>query len=275
MWASKGTLAALCLIGWPGAAGAEAPLSAIDWLSQSVTTPAALPAPSGTEPPVTGGATPAPITVLPIDGPNLDGIGILPASSTGLPRKLWGTSSTETLTRMLRAERMDTLPAMQALLMTLLLAELAPPADSAGSGALFLARADKLLDLGALDPAMALLSQIDKHQPETFRRWFDVALLLGEEDRACEEMRATPEIAPTFPARVFCLARGGDWNAAALSLRTGAALGHIEADKIELLERFLDPELFEGDGDLPVPERISPLVFRLMEAIGQPLPTAT
>ncbi len=152
---------------------------------------------------------------------------------------------------------------------------LAPPVDSDLRGELFLARIDKLLDLGALDPALALLEQIETPQAEPFRRWFDIALLTGQEDRACEVMRATPSVAPTFPARVFCLARGGDWNAAALSLRTGETLGYIDADMSALLERFLDPELFEGEPDLPMPARPSPLVLRLMEAIGQPLPTTT
>ena len=62
-------------------------------------------------------------------------------------------------------------------------------------------------------------------EPEPFRRWFDIALLIGREDRACDIMLETPQIAPTFPARIFCLARSGDWNAAALSLRTGETLG--------------------------------------------------
>ncbi len=102
-----------------------------------------------------------------------------------------------------------------------------------------------------------------------------MALLLGEEDAACDLMRSNPQIAPTFPARVFCLARGGDWNAAALSLRTGETLGFVDADMAALLSRFLDPDLYEGEPDLPAPLRPSPLVFRLREAIGQPMSTST
>ncbi|MCR9148687.1 MAG: hypothetical protein NXH83_00795 [Rhodobacteraceae bacterium] len=263
--------AALAL--WPAVA-AEAqqePLSAIDWLSRSVAEPPeASPGPA----PATPIAQP-PITVVPLAATNLDAVGLLPPASTGLPADLWGTSPTQELARLLRAERIDTLPAIQGLLMTLLLAELDPPADSDGTGALFLARIDKLLDLGALDPALALLERTAPPRAEPFRRWFDIALLLGEEDAACGLMRDNPQIAPTFPARVFCLARGGDWTAAALSLSTGAALGRITPEMEELLARFLDPALAEGAEPLPRPRRPSPLVLRLMEAIGQPLQTAT
>lgn len=278
MWASKAVfLPALFYIGAAAGAAAqdEAPLSAIDWLSRSVTGPATAVPGIAMEPPVTDGAAPRPITVRPIDGPSLDGLGLLPVSTTGLPRDLWGTTSSADLARMIRAERVDTVPAIQSLLYTLMLAEVAPPADSDGSGAIFLARVDKLLDLGALDPALALLEMTETPEPEPFRRWFDIALLIGREDRACDIMLETPQIAPTFPARIFCLARGGDWNAAALSLRTGETLGFIDTEMAALLERFLDPELFEGEPDLPMPERPSPLVLRLMEAIGQPLPTTT
>ncbi len=259
-----------------GPAAAQDPLSAIDWLSDSVATPVAMPAPDAT--PQT---TPAPdilpevITTTPIDGPTWDAAGLLPISVTGLPRDLWGRTPVEDLARMIRAERVDTLPAIQDLLYTLLQAELDPPFDAEGRGRMFLARIDKLLDLGAIEPAMALLEQAGPTAPELFRRIFDVSLLLGEEDRACETMRAQPQIAPTFPARVFCLARGGDWNAAALSLRTGEALGYVTEEEADLMTRFLDPELSEGEPPLPQPARPTPLIWRMFEAIGEPIPTAS
>jgi len=268
--------AGLCALLAGAAAGQDAPMSAIDWLSQSVAaTPVALPVPRPQEPAVSTGAAPESITVTPLGGTTLDALGLTPAQRAGLPRGLWGETPTLELAAMIRAERADTLPAIQSLLYTLLLAELDPPLDADGSGQLFLARVDKLLDLGALDPALALLELPDDPTPEPFRRWFDVALLIGEENRACETMRKTPQVAPTFPARIFCLARGGDWNAAALTLSTGEALGHIDAETGTLLARFLDPELADGAEDLPMPARPSPLVLRLMEAVGQPMPTTT
>lgn len=268
----------IVLFAFPAAAeDAPPPLSAIDWLSRSVATPAAMPKAGASlnEPPVTSNPMPGAITTRPLDTKTLDTIGLLPSHSTGLPRGLWGATPDADLVRMIQAERAEALPAVQSLLYTLLLAELDPPEDASGSGALFLARIDKLLDLGALDPALSMLEQVNPPSAEPFRRWFDIALLTGQEDRACTVMRDTPQVAPTFPARVFCLARGGDWNAAALSLRTGETLGYIEPDMARLLEHFLDPDLFEGEADLPPPARPSPLVLRLMEAIGQPMSTST
>ena len=276
MWIPRAAVIATALIVAAAELRAEAPLSAIDWLSQSVATPAALPRPAPlNEPPITKGAAPRTISMAPLGGPDVDALGLISAQRAGLPRNLWGATSSAELARLLRAEQPDTLPAVQALLYSLLIAELAPPADSDRDGALFLARVDKLLDLGALDPALSLLELLEKPRPEPFRRWFDVSLLMGQEYRACDIMGQNPQIAPTFPARIFCLARGGDWNAAALSLRTGQTLGTIEPDMADLLSRFLDPELFEDDADLPVPDRPSPLVLRLMEAIGQPIATTT
>ncbi|MFC7704967.1 hypothetical protein ACFQXB_12245 [Plastorhodobacter daqingensis] len=254
----------------------EAPLSAIDWLSESVASPPPQPVtPRAEEPAITDSALPEEISTRPIDGPSRDATGLLAPSVTGLPRKLWGETSTDELIALIRAQRPGGLPAVQDLLYTLLMAEVDPPADSDHSGRLFLARVDKLLEFGALDPAMSLLELAGQDEPETFRRFFDVALLMGDEDRACDTMRATPEIAPTFQARIFCLARGGDWNAAALSLRTGHALGQISAEDEALLARFLDPELFEGEPDLVPPSRPTPLVWRMFEALGEPIPTQT
>ncbi len=201
----------------------------------------------------------------------LDAVGLLPRTSTGLPADFWAHSSVKDVVPALRDLRGDLPPPLAQFLTTLLLAELPAPADSTDGAEMFLARVDKFLELGALDQAQALLARAGPARPEVFGRWFDVSLLTGQEDQACVMMLQTPSIAPTYPARILCLARTGDWDAAALTLNTGKALGVISEKEDALLARFLDPELFEGEPFLPVPERITPLYFRMHEAIGEPL----
>jgi hypothetical protein len=231
------------------------------WLSDTVTRPHGGVASSATAPE---------ITVMPLGAIELNSVGLLPTSITGLPPTLWGASETETVARLIRAQPIDGLPAMQRFTRTLALAELNAPADATPGGAdLFLARLDMLLDRGALDPAQALIERAGPTQAQVFRRWFDVSLLTGHAGRACAAMQANPDIAPTFPARIFCLARSGDWSAAALSLGTGEALGQITADEAELLARFLDPELFEGEPPLPPDPNLTPLTFQMRVALGE------
>ena len=275
MSTSRPSAAAALALSLSGAAWADAPLSAIDWLSQSVATPAALPVQPKDEPAVSRGAATEDIAVSVLGGPSPDATGLLSPAVTGLPRALWGLGHTAEIVALIRAERTDLLPALQALSNTLMLAEAEPPADAGGRGDLLLARVDKLLDVGALEQAAALLDAAGSGAPEVFRRTFDVALLTGTEDRACDRMRENPQLAPTFPARIFCLARSGDWNAAALTLRTAQALGFVTPEDDALLSRFLDTELYEGDPPLPKPDRPTPLVWRMLEAIGEPLPTNT
>ncbi len=282
MRATSRQLSVVACLFLSGTAAAEEPMSAIDWLSKSVTTPSALPRgsaavgrPAPNEPPVTKGAAARPITTTTLDRINLDGLGLVPAGKSGLPSDLWGPAPPAEIVTAIRGAATDTVPAIQALLTTLMMTEADPPQGPDAQGTVFLARVDKLLDMGALDPALEMLSLPATPQPEVFRRWFDVALLLGEEDHACAQMRKTPQIAPTFPARIFCVARGGDWNAAALSLRTGEALGQIDPEMAALLSRFLDPDLYEDEPPLPPPARMSPLILRLLEAIGEPQPTVT
>ncbi len=253
---------------------AQEPLSAIDWLSQSVTA-APTPAPSPNEPAVTdGSALPADVSVTVLGGPSPDGVGLLPAQVTGLPRNLWGLGRTDDIVTALFSHDLQGLPALQGLLITLLLAEAEPPADAGGTGRLLVARLDRLLAIGALDQTEALLEAADAtSSPDLFRRSFDVALLTGTEDRACDAMRQNPGLAPTFPARIFCLARSGDWNAAALTLRTAQALGQIAPEEDALLSRYLDPDLYEGE-PMPAPGKpVTPLSWRMFEAIGETLPT--
>lgn len=268
----------ILLAGWAAALGAspvlaDQPLSAIDWLSQSVTVPVVAKPAKPAEPAITSDALPPDVTVSVLGGPSPDGVGLLPAAVTGLPHALWGLGRTEEIAAAITREQADTLPALQSLLITLLLAEAEPPADAGGRGVLLLARIDKLLGIGALEQANALLQASDTKTVDLFRRSFDVALLTGTEDQGCEVMQAWPNLAPTFPARIFCMARAGDWNAAALTLRTGEALGFVTPEDAVLLSRFLDPDLYDGDPAPPMPATLTPLVWRMFEAIGEPLPT--
>lgn len=255
------------------------PLSAIDWLSQSVATPAGQDtggiAVAINEPPVTGegGALPQPVETMTLDGPAPDAVGLIPPEVSNLPRNLWGGGLTQEIAARLTADRAGDLPALRQLFLTILLAELAPPVDAGGRGELLLVRIDKLLSLGALEQAAALIAAAGADTPEMFRRAFDVALLTGAEDRACEAMAGAPYLAPTVPARIFCLARSGDWNTAALTLHTSEALGEISGDQALLLARFLDPDLFEGEPPPPAPTPVTPLDWKMFEAIGEPLPT--
>lgn len=275
--------------------GRSQPLSAIDWLSQPVTAPRrsvvpapvdpatapqtglAKPAPRTDEPPVTAeGALPAEVAVTVLGQASPDAVGLLTPAQTGFPHALWGLGRTdEAAAALTRADPVG-LPALQSLLITVLLAEALPPADSGQEGRLLMARVDKLLAIGALEQAQALLdAALPARTTELFRRSFDVALLTGHEDRACAALAQAPELAPTLPTRVFCVARGGDWSAAALTLRTAQALGHITDTEDALLSRFLDAEAFEGEPVPQAPKPVTPLIWRIYEAIGEPLPTAT
>ena len=259
------------------------PLSAIDWLSDdrlplvprlsSPQAPLAGTLPLS-EPPVTNTAVTPDVTVTPLDRPGLDAVGLLPASVSGLPLSLWQGSKTEDLVALIDQPSRMGLPAMQALLYTLLLAEADAPGDAGQDSRLLQARIDALMRVGAVEPAQALLERAGPENPALFARWFDATLLTGAEDTACAALMRAPHLSPSYSAQVFCTARKGDWASAMLTLDTARALDAMPATEAELLARFMDPELFEDTALPRAPVRPSPLVFRLYEALGEPLPTA-
>lgn len=273
-----GTARMLALIaglsaGLPGAAQqAGEPLSAIPWLSESLERPTPVARPPSRLPPSPYKTPPAQvITVTPLGAPDRAATGLLPPSRAGLPADIWSGTDPVRLAALLRAMPLHVHPALQEAFSRLVLVEAAPPKGA--RDALLLARIDALLIRGALEPAQALLERAGPDTPELFRRWFDILLLGGTEDRACATLAAKPELAPSYETRVFCLARSGRWNTAALTLETATALGRIEPDARDWLARFLDPDLFEGEPSPPVPDPVTPLDFRLLEAVGEPVPT--
>ena len=155
---------------------AQQPLSAIEWLQDNPPAqvePGALPG----ETPVTENAGTPDIVVTPLDAARPDSVGLLPGSVTGFPATLWQASDQDRLIELIRAQRTNDLPAMRALLYTLLLAEAEPPLGADGNGSFLLARIDMLMELGAITPAEALLERAGTDTPPLFARWFDATLL--------------------------------------------------------------------------------------------------
>ena len=249
------------------------------WLSESLD-PASI-APSTKQPSLGGarGLATEVIRVSPLDDVKLDAVGVVPAKVAGLPVDFWGDSNPAKLSRLLKIHSSASLPEVTALFHRILLAELNVPVGHHRDGEMLLARLDHLLAAGALDQAEALLARSGIPNATLFRRWFDIGLLTGRAQQACSAMLGDPGLTPALQARVFCLARAGDWAAAALTLATAASLDQISPEEENLLSRFLDPELFEGEPPLPAPKRLTPLVFTMREALalprsGQSLPLA-
>lgn len=251
------------------------PLSSIDWLSDSVNLPQDAPALPQAQPPETQGERAPDVAVRSLDAPLPDAQGLLPADEVGLPDVVWGKVAGSEAARRVTVAPTDLPPAARQFMRDLLIAETDAPIDAAVDDGLYFARIDKLLDLGHLDDAQALLDKAPVVDPRVFRRLFDIALLRGTEGDACHTMEEDPDILPTFPARIFCLARNGEWDVAALTLGTAEALGYLTEEEDALLLKFLDPDLFMDTEVPPLASHPSPLVYRLYEAMGERLETET
>ena len=253
------------------------PLSVIDWLgSQPV--PAAPPfQKKPDEPAVARSALPPSVDVAPLSNGSPRQIGLVPAHVTGLPASLWRGSDVQKIAKLLERLPELSLPAAQSLLYTVLLADVDAPGGIAAAGdTLALLRVEKLVKLGALDPALSLIEQAGVPTSAAhFDLWMQISLLTGSEDRACATLRAAPHLTNDLATRIFCSGRSGQWDNAALTFGSAQALGLIPEEKLALLDRFLHPDAFEGEPPLPAPRKMDPLSFRLFETIGEPMPTGS
>ncbi|MEM1375338.1 MAG: hypothetical protein AAGF78_13255 [Pseudomonadota bacterium] len=252
---------------------AQAPLSAIDWLG-TVPVEEALSDPQlALEEPVTASAASPAVEAAPLDEASGPGVGLLPEAASGLPSTLWQGSSAEEVGAAFRALPAEPLRPVALLRERLLLASAAPPLGSDAESFLS-ARTALLMELGAAEPALALIEAVDPLTPALFTHYADLSLLLNREDSACRRLAVTPSLSDDLALRTFCLARNADWNAAAVTLQTAELLGEISPDLATLLAQFLEPELADA-GPPPVDDGdVTPLIVRLREAVGAPLATA-
>ena len=277
-------LGALLPVAMSAPAQTAAPLSVIDWLDNPAPQ-AQLPRapikqrtakPLGRDEPAVAVTGTAPVVITrSLDAPAPRNVGIVPMAVTGMQADLWQGSEVETLSAQIRTLPDLVLPAANALLFTLLLAEAAAPAgDPQAQDKLTRARMDKLMQLGAVDPALALAEQAGANRsPVLFDAWMSLGLLVGTEDTPCEALKRAPYLTQQTDTQIFCAARNGDWDTAALTFGTAQALKLLPREKLALLDRFLNPDLFEDAAPLPVPRQMDPLTFRLFETIGESLPT--
>lgn len=255
----------------------DAPLSVIDWLGAQSGADPAVEQPGITldEPPVTETALVPDVTVAPLgeSGPRL--IGLVPPDVTGLPADIWAGSDPDRLQALLDGLPDFKLPAAQSLLYTVLLAEAQAPAGRPSAGdALALARVRALMRQGALDPALSLIEQAGVATSAAhFDLWMEISLLTGNEDRGCAVLAASPHLTRDYGVRIFCAARAGQWENAALTLGSAEALSLMPEEKLALLARFLEPELPEAAPQHAQIRPMDALSFRLFETIGEPVPT--
>ncbi len=278
-------LLALALMLVPASLAAQdetgAPLSAIEWLDQALATPLPEPNPDPEPPSLPAlSDTPGPdafepITAIPLETVEIDATGLFRAERIGLPRSFWGPTPLPEILEAVADLPQDTLPGAMRLGLRVLMAEFAPPwsLEPDERGQLLQARVEQLMAQGALEQAGQLIEAAPERTASLSALGFDIALLLGEEDRACAQMRG--QITPAFgqAAQIFCTARGGDWQAAHASLAVARSLGLVSPTEAQLLTRFLEEE--EEETLLPPPQEMTPLAWRIMEALGDPVVTAT
>lgn len=274
-WVRTLPLCAALTVGQMSPVMSEEPLSAIPWLSETLATPARptrriTPQETQPEPAISPEIE---VSVLPALA--REGVGLLPSATTGLPINLWNGLSELRVRGLISDIPVLGVPATRDLFARVLLARVLAPVGSGKGDSLLVARIDRLLEMGRLDAADALIKAAGPVTPEIFRRAFDIGLLTGTQDQVCETLLAEPGISPSRQAMVFCLSLSGQWKAANAMLEDATALGEISDENHGLLARFLDPDLFEDETPLRPTGQISAMEYLIREAISLPQPKTT
>ncbi len=214
------------------------------------------------------------ITVTSLSSINSNAVGLVSASNAGLPMDFWADAPADLIADLIAKQQRHKMPEAREFLNRLIVTELTPPRQSGTSVDMIVARIDWLLANGAVDAADALLTKAGPHHAGMFERWFDVKLMLGQPQEACEPLKKNSAISSDLSTKVYCLAQNFDWFSAELTLVSGRNLGAIDDQRADLLSMFLDPDLLE-EMDTPVIQNPKdPLEFAIREALALPRPTS-
>jgi hypothetical protein len=219
-------------------------------------------------------AVKAAITVNPLPGSGLDGVGTLDAGSGGLGAELWRDSDRATIERLLPLlAPPENALALRETARRLLLSAAPPPA---GTGRNFvLLRAERLTALGDVEAAAGLVRLLPERDRDAgaVRLLADAAWLADDVGGGCKlvegdpaRLAADPELAR---AAIFCQAQAGQKDKAALGLdllrEQGQAGDPLFAALAERLAGGAPAKLDSVTG-------LTPLLYAMLRTAGQALP---
>ena len=222
---------------------AKDPMSAIDWLAEKINDPPIF----YTNPSLNFDIIDNNIKKLDLPNISKNSIGIFPSIRLGINSSVWKNSNEFEISNLLDKIDIGDIYYSNRLLKRVLLIEADPPIIATGqefSGTFFLrARILKLIQMGALDEAEALLLDANPNtDPKLIDLWSKISFLTLRFDNFCNSVLKSYNTLIHPGHKVICLARSGDWNAAALSLATLSSINEIESDYEKLLINFLDHE---------------------------------
>ena len=222
---------------------AKDPMSAIDWLAEKINDPPVF----YTNPSSNFDIIDNDIKKLDLPKISKNSIGIFPSIKLGLNSSVWKNSNEFEISNLLKKIDIGNIYYSNRLLKRILLIEADPPiieTDKEFSGTFFLrARILKLIQMGALDEAEALLLDANPNSdPKLIDLWSKISFLTLRFDNFCNSVLKSHHTLIHPAHKVICLARSGDWNAAALSLATYSSINVIDSDYEKLLINFLDHE---------------------------------
>ena len=213
------------------------------------------------------------IQVSTLNSNEYQSIGLLPIYVTGIPTTIWRNSSFDDLEYSFKTMPTFSYSPIQELVYSLLLAEARPPLNEPSRYAFLEVRLEKLLNYGAVDPAIALIERASPVPERMISLLFDISLLSSNNFPICDPVFQNTEIKDLQAELIYCYARKGDWLTAHLILKTEEVLGDLTAHEVSLLDRYLEVDFnVDLNALLPPPESITPLEYRLYEAIGEPIP---
>ena len=195
---------------------AQSPLSAIDWLSKENSKFKR----SISEVKNTDVKKINDIQVSTLNSNEYQSIGLLPIYVTGIPSTIWRNSSFDDLEYSFKTMPTFSYSPIQELMYSLLLAEARPPLNEPSRYAFLEIRLEKLLDYGAVDPAIALIERASPVPEKMISLLFDISLLSSNNLPICEPVLQNTKNRDLQAELIYCYARKGDWLTAHLILKT-------------------------------------------------------
>jgi hypothetical protein len=246
----------------------NAPISAIDWLSQPTLAP--LTEKNVITPQTNTDKVVNEITTIELDLNRDEIYGLIPQEISGIPEDFWTEIDSDTLRQVLMSQPSSNLPSADDLLIRALLAK------TRGNIDVMLVRVETLIDRGAVQAAFSLVKQSKIENIQSFALFAKTALLTNNVEKICIKLNGARHLSNNEALQVYCHLHSGSQKIAEINYVTLKALGAFRPTTSRLLAAHLNKK---NNNDFVLPEvnlvEITPLDFQMWAGVGQPISTTS
>ena len=182
-----------------------------------------------------------------------------------LPYYYWSWSNIEDLTSKIDRIYFEPKAQLRELIVSVLTSEMPANIEIPKEANLYIARLNKLLELGQYKEAQTFINNYDPNLTLSYQQQFELNLLKGNDTLACSQSKIEDTKNKTLKQKIYCLNHEGKQSEARIIFETAKILNKIEEYDTLIIELLLNSEELAQSKEIDIKKNLSVLDYIILQ----------